>query len=141
MRLLLRFGASGALRIDRFGELALDFGEDIFGRRDARGLHPLDQFVPFQPASIANADGSALIQTGETDLTILGELNKLAANISEGRDMSGIHWRVSDNMLGMLLGEDVAIYLLNETAALYPEQFKGFTLTKFDGTTILVGGN
>jgi len=98
-------------------------------------------FVPFQPASVANADGSALVQTGETDLTILGELNKLAANISEGRDMSGIHWRVSDNMLGMLLGEDVAIYLLNETAALYPEQFKGFTLTKFDGTTILVGGN
>jgi hypothetical protein len=55
--------------------------------------------------------------------------------------MSGIHWRVSDNMLGMLLGENVAIYLLNETAALYPEPFKGFTLTKFDGTTIPVGGN
>jgi hypothetical protein len=38
-------------------------------------------------------------------LTILGELNKLAANISEGRNMSGIHWRVSDNMLGMMLDE------------------------------------
>jgi site-specific DNA recombinase len=75
------------------------------------------------------------------NLTILGELNKLAVNISEGRNMSGIHWRVSDDMLGMLLGENVAIYLLNETAALYPEQFKGFTLTKFDGTTILVGNN
>jgi hypothetical protein len=98
-------------------------------------------FVPFQPAAIAAQDGLSLLPTGETDLTILGELNKLAANISEGRNMSGIHWRVSDNMLGMLLGEDVAIYLLNETAALYPEQFQGFTLTKFDGTTILVGGN
>ncbi len=98
-------------------------------------------FVPFQPAAIADRDGLSLIPTGETDLTILGELNKLAANISEGRNMSGIHWRVSDNMLGMLLGEDVAIYLLNETAALVPEQFQGFTLTKFDGTTILVGGN
>jgi hypothetical protein len=75
------------------------------------------------------------------NLTILGELNKLAVNISEGRNMSGIHWRVSDDMLGMLLGENVAIYLLNETAALCPEQFKGFTLTKFDGTTILVGNN
>ena len=99
------------------------------------------QFVPFQPACIASADGSTLIATGETDLTILGELNKLAANISEGRDMSGIHWRVSDNMLGMTLGEQAAIYLLNETAALYPEQFAGFTLTKFDGTTSLVGAN
>jgi hypothetical protein len=98
-------------------------------------------FVPFQPACVANTDGCVLVPTEESDLTILGELNKLAANISEGRNMSGIHWRVSDNMLGMLLGENVAIYLLNETAALYPEPFKGFTLTKFDGTTILVGGN
>ena len=102
---------------------------------------PPNPFVPFQPACSANADGSRLVQTGETDLTILGELNKLAANISEGRNMSGIHWRVSDNMLGMLLGENVAIYLLNETAACYPEQFKGFMLTKFDGTTIPVRGN
>jgi len=96
---------------------------------------------PFQPPSIANANGSALIQTGETNLTLMGELNKLAANISEGRNMSGIHWRVSDNMLGMSLGEDVAIYLLNETTKLLPEKFKGFTLTKFDGKTITVGGN
>jgi len=97
--------------------------------------------APFQPPSIASADGLTLVPTRETDLTVLGELNKLAANISEGRNMSGIHWRVSDNMLGMMLGEDVAIYLLNETAALFPEQFKGFTLTKFDGSTVLVGGN
>jgi hypothetical protein len=102
---------------------------------------PPNPFVPFQPAGSANADGSRLVQTGETDLTILGELNKLAANISEGRNMSGIHWRVSDTMLGMLLGEHGAMYRLNETAACYPEPFKGFTLTKFDGTTIPVGGH
>ncbi|HKV42505.1 MAG TPA: hypothetical protein VJX67_25110, partial [Blastocatellia bacterium] len=98
-------------------------------------------FIPFQPPSIADADGLALVPTGETDLTVLGELNKLATNIAEGRNMSGIHWRVSDDMLGLTLGENVAIYLLNETAAGYPEKFEGFTLTKFDGTTILVGGN
>jgi hypothetical protein len=96
---------------------------------------------PFQPPSVASADGLALVRTGETDLTVMGELNKLAANISEGRNMSGIHWRVSDNMLGMFLGEDVAIYLLNETARSLPEKFKGFTLTKFDGKTITVGAN
>jgi hypothetical protein len=38
--------------------------------------------------------------------------------------MSGIRWRVSDNMLGMFLG-DVAIYLLNETSRCPPEKFKG----------------
>jgi hypothetical protein len=103
--------------------------------------HGLTAWPTTAPPSIANADGSALVQTGETDLTVMGELNKLAANISEGRNMSGIHWRVSDNMLGMLLGEDAAIYLLNETGKCLPEKFKGFTLTKFDKTTITVGGN
>ena len=98
-------------------------------------------FVPLQPVSVASQDGLALNPTGETNLTLLGELNKLAANVSEGRNMSGVHWRVSDNVLGLTLGEDVAIYLLNEQAPFLPEQFKGFTLTKFDGTTILVGGN
>jgi hypothetical protein len=92
------------------------------------------------PPVIASADGLSLVPTTD-NLTVLGELNKLAANVSEGRNMSGIHWRVSDNMLGMTLGEDVAIQLLNEYAATYPEKFKGFTLTKFDGTTVLVGGN
>ena len=38
--------------------------------------------------------------------------------------MSGIRWRVSDNMLGMFLG-DVAIHLLNETSRCPPEKFKG----------------
>jgi hypothetical protein len=38
--------------------------------------------------------------------------------------MSGIRWRVSDNMLGMFLG-DVAIYLLNATSRCPPEKFKG----------------
>jgi hypothetical protein len=95
---------------------------------------------PVQPVQ-ASADGQSLVNTTDTNLTVLGELNKLAANVSEGRDMLGIHWRVSDNMHGMIMGEEVAIRLLEETAATYPEKFKGFTLTKFDGTTIVVGGN
>ncbi len=92
------------------------------------------------PVVQSSTDGLSLAGTGDTNLTVLGELNKLAANISEGRDMLGIHWRVSDNMHGMFEGEDVAIALLNEAGATYPETFPGFTLTKFDGTTITVGG-
>src|SRR5262249_53270719 len=95
---------------------------------------------PVQPVQ-ASADGLTLVNTMDTNLTVLGELNKLAANVSEGRNMLGIHWRVSDNMHGMFMGEKVAISLLNELGATYPEKFPGFTLTKFDGTTILVGGN
>jgi hypothetical protein len=94
------------------------------------------------PVVVASADGQSRVPTGDTNLTVLGELNKLAANVSEGRCMLGIHWRVSDNMHGMTMGENVAIRLLEDLATTYPEKnFKGFTLTKFDGTTILVGGS
>jgi hypothetical protein len=95
---------------------------------------------PVQPV-VASEDGLSLVNTSDTNLTVLGELNKLAANISEGRNMSGIHWRVSDNMNGMFMGESVAISVLQEHANTYPESFGGFTLTKFDGTTVTIGGN
>ncbi len=35
----------------------------------------------------------------------------------------------------------MAIRILNEEVAIYPEPFAGFTLTKFDGTTILIDGS
>jgi len=94
---------------------------------------------PIQPVQ-PSADGLSLVPTSDT-LTVLGELNKLAANISEGRNMSGIHTRIGGNSLGMTWGEEVAISVLEEHAATYPESFGGFTLTKFDGTTITIGGN
>jgi len=92
----------------------------------------------------AEADGLLLADYTASDasqMTVLGELNKLAFNISEGRNMSGIHWRVADNVAGMLQGEALAIRILNEAGATYPVGFAGFTLTKFDGTTVTVGGN
>jgi hypothetical protein len=107
----------------------------------------LDVGTPANPkpwpvqAMQASADGLSLVNASATNLTVLGELNKLAANVSEGRNMLGINWRVSDNMHGMFMGEKVAIRLLDELGATYPEKFKGFTLTKFDGTTILVGAS
>ncbi len=72
------------------------------------------------------------------DLTVLGELNKLAQNIAAGRDMSGVHWRVADNYTGLYQGEALAIRLLQEAKATYPESGASFTLTKFDGTTITI---
>jgi hypothetical protein len=55
--------------------------------------------------------------------------------------MLGIHTRVGANMLGLTLGEEVAISVLQEHANTYAETFSGWTLTKFDGTTITFGGN
>lgn len=87
---------------------------------------------------IPSADGSVLeVYAGDT-LTLGNELNKLAANISLGRDHAGVHYR-SDGFDGMNLGEQIAIDILNNSAFLFNEDFEGFTLTKFDGTTITVG--
>lgn len=95
-----------------------------------------EQFLipsPLEP----NAANNALVPSAAM-LTIGGELNKLAANISLGRDHAGVHYR-SDGFEGLNLGEKIAIDVLNNESFLFNEQFAGFTLTKFDGTTITVG--
>ncbi len=70
-------------------------------------------------------------------MTVGGEINKLGANVGFGRVFSGIHWR-QDIVQGMLLGEQIAINLLQDQAHLYNENYVGFTFTKFDGTKVTV---
>lgn len=70
------------------------------------------------------------------DLTIEGELNKLASNIALGRNIAGVHWR-SDGTYSLRLGEQVAINLLKAYAKCYTEFSPGdtaFQFNKFDGT-------
>jgi len=87
---------------------------------------------------VPDAVGSSLIPyKGSENLTIGGELNKMASNVALGRNAAGVHWR-SDATESMLLGEAVAISILQDQRACYNEQFSGFSLTKFDGTTINV---
>jgi hypothetical protein len=64
-------------------------------------------------------------------------LNKLASNIALGRDTAGVHWR-TDGEAGMRLGEEVALRLLRDHRRLHHEPFTGFSLTKFDGSSITV---
>jgi hypothetical protein len=98
----------------------------------------LSNAVTVQP----NRDGTALVPyragVDGPPLTIGGELNKLAHNLSEGRNMSGVHWRVSDNINGLFQGEEVAIRILREAKATYPEPNATFSLTKFNGETITI---
>lgn len=68
-------------------------------------------------------------------LTVLGELNKLASNIAIGRNISGVHWR-SDYTESLKLGEAVAIAILEDFRASINEDFTGATFTKFDGTKV-----
>jgi hypothetical protein len=86
---------------------------------------------------IASHDGQCLLPYSDETLTVGGELNKLASNISLGRDFAGVHWR-SDGAEGLKLGEAVAIGILQDYRKTYNEKFSGFSFTKFDGTTIIV---
>lgn len=89
---------------------------------------------PLEPDST----GQILVPyTGAENLTIGGELNKLASNVALGRNTAGVHWR-SDGTESLKLGEAVAISVLKDQRLSYNEIFNGFTLTKFDGTTVTV---
>jgi hypothetical protein len=89
---------------------------------------------------VASDDGQTLVPYSGSDagqITVGGELNKLANNVALGRDIAGVHWR-SDAEQALLLGEAVAISILRDQRSTYSEPFSGFTFTKFDGTTITV---
>ena len=88
----------------------------------------------------SSADGTRLDPWSGTALTIGGEVNKLAANITLGRDVAGVHYR-SDGIEGITLGEQVALGVLADYAITRLEPFAGFRLTRFDGTPVAVSGN
>jgi len=91
---------------------------------------------PVQPTD----DGLSLVPYAGSDagdLTVGGELNKIAANVAIGRNTAGVHWR-SDATESLKLGEAIAIGILKDQRACYNEVFNGFSLTKFDGSTVTV---
>jgi len=66
-------------------------------------------------------------------LTIEGELNKLAANISINRDWAGVH-SYTDYYESWRMGEQIALGILEEQKLCYGENFS-LTVPLFDGTT------
>jgi hypothetical protein len=75
--------------------------------------------------------------SGEPPLTLGGELNKVVSNISQGRNIAGVHWR-TDAVESNALGEATTISMLRDMRRTFTEPFNGYTFTKFDGTTITV---
>jgi hypothetical protein len=71
------------------------------------------------------------------DLDINGELNKLAWNVTLGHGVhAGIHFR-SSSYWSILLGEQVALGVLQDRAKSYNEPFT-ISIKKFDGTTATI---
>ncbi len=89
------------------------------------------------PASDGKSVTAYVPPAGAKPLTVNGELNKLASNISFGHGIhAGIHWR-SDTKTSIELGERVALSYLRNHARTYNEPFS-ISLTKLDGTTATI---
>lgn len=90
-------------------------------------VHPSANGQALEPYTYTNADTDVM--------RVNGELHKLAHNISFGHGIhAGIHWR-SDTDFSILLGEEVAISLLNDQVETYSEKVN-ITITRMDGTPV-----
>ncbi len=86
-----------------------------------------------------NNDGTMLVPYGQPDadqMTVGGELEKLAGNVGLARNFAGVHWR-SDYWESLKLGEQVALNFLRETVMTYNESAY-FTIRKLDGTQVQI---
>jgi len=99
----------------------------------------------FQPEEIARPSKDnphKLVQlSGKPDpqVTLMGELDKLAANISIGRDMAGVHY-YTDYYESLRMGERVAVGILQEQMLTYPEEVT-MRLKTFDSQRMTIKGH
>lgn len=111
----------------------------VFVRRNSN-----DRFALHQPGDdaiqyVPDATGANLISPTDCEfLTLEGELNKLAANISIGRNMAGVHY-YSDYYDSLRMGEKIAIGILEEQALCYPTDPFILTVPTFDGDVVRIG--
>lgn len=93
---------------------------------------------------IADSLGNGLINYSGPDainMTINGELNKLAYNVSMGRGWAGIHYR-TDMIYGLKLGEQIAIEYMNDILSTWVENYENtppiITFRGFDNKYITI---
>jgi hypothetical protein len=85
----------------------------------------------------ANTSRVVAVENAPT-LTLEGELNKLAANISIGRNMAGVHY-FSDYYDSVRMGEQIAIAVLEEQALTYQVDPFIVSVPTFDGDVVRIG--
>lgn len=112
------------------------YGEDAEERNKTLGRDGLaETSCIFAPAP----GGETLDEVADPEgLTILGELDKLAANIAIGRDMAGVHY-YTDYYESLRMGERVAVGLLQEQMLTYPEPVE-MRLITFDREKMTIRG-
>jgi len=88
-------------------------------------------------ATLSGTALQAYTGSGSTSMTVGSELNKLASNIALFRNAAGVHWR-SDYTQSLVLGEAVAIRLLQELSLNFNEKDGFFQFTTFAGRLIRI---
>lgn len=96
-----------------------------------------DESFPLPDVLQPSSDGTKL-QSIPTfaQLTVGGELNKLASNISTGRNHAGVHWR-TDAIESLRLGEAITVAVLRDHLATLNEGGH-FEFTSFDGVPTVI---
>lgn len=96
-----------------------------------------DEDFVFPAPMVPRSSGVELKPYTDTPLTLGGELNKLASNIALGRNIAGVHWR-ADGDDGLVVGESMALSMLQDHLRSVVEDGAAFTLTRFDGQRVMV---
>ncbi len=128
------------------GEISLtdikaNAARDYFNRPISLTSIHKDQNKNIRHNYVANNDGSKLVKYDGADkgtLSIMGELDKLAANIAIGRDFAGVHY-YTDYYESLRMGERIAVGLLQEQMLTYREPVS-MRFTSFDGDNVLISG-
>jgi hypothetical protein len=82
-------------------------------------------------------EGGELVRwTGTEEITVEGELDKLAANVAIGRNMAGVHY-YTDYYESLRLGERIAVSILEEQLSMYTEPVS-MSFTSFDGDRLRI---
>lgn len=91
------------------------------------------------PGGNANEGGELVEAPGAPKLTIQGELDKLAMNVANARDMAGVHY-YTDYYESLRLGERIAVSIIEDHLSMYGEP-GSMTFTSFDGDRIRISSN
>lgn len=100
---------------------------------------PWSIFAPNFSSSNQNEGGELEPLADQTGYTVQGELDKLAMNIGNARNMAGVHF-YTDYYESVRLGERIAVSIIEEQLSLYNEPVS-MSFTTFDGEPIRIAAN
>lgn len=104
--------------------------DGIQGKSSNFAYVSVENGTKLKPIPVYDQDGNS------AHLTVEGELNKLASNISIGRNWAGVHY-FTDYYESILMGERIALGILEEQKLMFEENFS-LTVPLFDGTSIRI---